>query len=290
MLIAVAEAGGVTAAATRLGVSKGWVSKVITALEARLGARLVHRNTRALALTPAGEAFLERARGAVELLDEAEQGLRAEGVSPRGELRITLPVSFGVRYVAPLISAFVDKHPAVRVHAQLADHIVDVVAEGFDLAIRGGKLDDSELVARRVCSLALWTVASPAYLARRGEPRTPAELAAHDVLIYTLSRDGARLRYPGHEPVAVRGPLASNNGDALLVAAERGLGVLVQPDWMLADAVRAGRLVRLLPDVQPATASMWAVYPSSRHLSAKVSAFVDFVAAALDPPPWGAAR
>lgn len=278
----VVEFGSFARAAERLGTSTSAVSRLVADLEAHLDARLMNRTTRRLSLTEVGQSFYERSVQLLADLEEAEDSARAVAVAPRGVLRLSCGVSFGERFLAPAIAEFSTRHRDIVFDLDLSDRAVDLVEEGFDLAIRIGSVVHQGLVSRRLGWTTPVCCASPAYLARHGTPRTPAELAGHDILSYTLvplpqvwrfeSSAGAR-----HElRVATRH--RANNGRMLAALASAGLGVAIEPDFIVAPEVRAGTLVRLLPEYTLPRSPISAVYPSRRHLSAKVSSFVGFLA------------
>lgn len=288
--VRVVETGSFTAAATSLGVSKSQVSRSVRALEDRLGARLLHRTTRAVTPTEAGQAFYGRCARILADLEEAEEAVAHLQAAPRGTLRLSLPQSFGVRYLAPIIADFLMKYPEVRVEASFTERRVDLVDEGYDLAIRIGVLDDSSLIARKLGASRRYVLGSPDYLARRGWPQTPAELKDHECLQFTYQTTGSSwvFRDAGEEvAVRVSGRMLANSGEALAAAACAGVGLVWLPDFLVADDLRAGRLVSVFGDRPDPGLAIWAVYPHSRHLAPKVRLFVDHVAAHLgDCPPW----
>ena len=279
----VVEQGSFARAADRLSVSTSAVSRQVAELEAHLDVRLLNRTTRRLSLTEAGQAFYERCVQLLADLEETESSVRSTAVEPKGTLRVTCGVTFGERYLAPAIAEFAGLHPQVSFDVDLSDRVVDLVEEGFDLAIRIGPVGNQALVSRRIGSTQFVCCASPAYLARHPAPVTPADLEQHACLGYTYaavtsawtfeSRDGTR-----HTPrIVPRHRL--NNGRMLAELAAAGLGIVLEPDFIVAPEVRSGRLQRLLTDYQPPRSLIAAVYPSRRHLSAKVRSFVDFLAA-----------
>lgn len=279
----VVEQGSFARAADRLSVSTSAVSRQVAELEAHLDVRLLNRTTRRLSLTEAGQAFYERCVQLLADLEETESSVRSTAVEPKGTLRVTCGVTFGERYLAPAIAEFAGLHPQVSFDVDLSDRVVDLVEEGFDLAIRIGPVGNQALVSRRIGSTQFVCCASPAYLARHPAPVTPADLEQHACLGYTYaavtsawtfeSRDGTR-----HTPrILPRHKL--NNGRMLAELAAAGLGIVLEPDFIVAPEVRSGRLQRLLTDYQPPRSPIAAVYPSRRHLSAKVRSFVDFLAA-----------
>jgi DNA-binding transcriptional LysR family regulator len=278
----VVELGSFARAADRLSVSTSAVSRQVAELEAHLDVRLLNRTTRRLSLTEAGQAFYERCVQLLADLEETESSVRAAAVEPKGTLRITCGVTFGERYLAAAIAEFAGRHPQVSFDLDLSDRAVDLVEEGFDLAIRIGPIGHQALVSRRIGTTQFVCCASPGYLARYRAPSTPEDLVHHACLVYTYaavasawtfeSRDGTR-----HTPrIAPRH--RTNNGRMLVELAAAGLGIVLEPDFILAPEVRSGRLQRVLPDYQPPRSPIAAVYPSRRHLSAKVRTFVDFLA------------
>jgi len=278
----VVEQGSFARAAERLGLSTSAASRQVADLEAYLDARLLNRTTRRISLTEAGQSFYERCVQLLADLEETEAAVRSTTVEPRGTLRVTCGVSFGERHLAPAVAEFAARHEGLNFDLDLSDRSVDLVEEGFDLAIRIGASRQQALVSRRIGTTQLVCCASPAYLARQPAPLTPADLERHDCLAYAYaslasawtfeSGDGER-----HVPSIVPRHRA-NNGRMLAGLAAAGLGVVLEPDFIVAPEVHAGRLVRLLPGFQPPRSPIAAVYPSRRHLSAKVRSFVDYLA------------
>lgn len=283
--VRVAELGSYTRAAEALDLSRTRVSRMIMELESHLGVRLLQRTTRRLHLTEAGEGYLARAQGILHALEEAESELGAGSTEVCGRLRLNGPMSFGTRFLAPQVSRFMREHPALEVRLDLNDRRVDLLEEGYDLAIRIGELPDSSLVARRLARCRLLLCASPDYLARFGEPRELEALSEHHCLRYrTASGTDWNL---GGRRLAVQGPLESNNGDVLTQAAEAGLGIAQQPSFLVTESIKSGRLVPLLTDAPSTTLGIYGVYPARRHLPAKVDRLLDFLADAWgDPPEW----
>jgi DNA-binding transcriptional LysR family regulator len=279
----VVELGGFARAAERLGLSTSATSRCVAELEAHLETRLLNRTTRRLSLTESGQVFYERCVQLLADLDEAEQATRGGGTEPRGTLRLTCAISFGRRHLAPAIADFLSVHPRLRFEVALSDRVVDLVEEGYDLAIRIGDLGSRNLVARKLADMRLIPCASPAYLARCGWPQTPADLAQHTCFTYEYAspRNLWRFRARDGREVSVRiaGNVHANNGDFLAAAAVSGVGVAFEPDFIVGEDLKAGRLVRLLDGYESPAEGIYAVYPSRRHLSAKVRAFVDFLAA-----------
>lgn len=283
-----AERGSQSAAARELGVTPAMVGRTVRALEDRLGVRLLNRTTTRQSLTPAGDAFLAAASAVLDALDGAERAVSDQQAELRGTLRVSAPMSFGVRHLPPVLAAFGAAYPRVQVELSLNDRVVDLVEEGFDLAVRiGGSLPDSSTVARRIASCRMVLCAAPAYLAHRGVPAAPDDLRGHDCLSYSYFAPGASWSL-GAATVRVSGPLVANNGDALLGAAVAGQGVILQPTFIVGDALREGALVALLPDWPPRALAVHAAYPASRGVPPKVRAFVDTLAARLGGAPWDA--
>jgi DNA-binding transcriptional LysR family regulator len=281
VFVRVVERGSFTRAADELGLSRAVVSKYLSRLEERLGARLLHRTTRRLSLTEAGAALFESSRDAIGRIEEAESAVARFQSAPRGRLRVSAPMSFGILHLAPALADFAREHEAVALDMRLDDRFVNLVEEGFDVAVRIGKLTDSSLVARRLGTTQVVVCASPAYLAEQGEPESPDDLAAHRCLIYTYSSTANVWRFTARDgreiPVAVTGDLRINNGIALAQAAIAGHGILLSPTFYVGPEIRAGRLKRILADYRLAELGIYAVYPQSRHVAPKVRAFVDFL-------------
>lgn len=287
----VIEAESFSSAARELGLSKSAVSKQIARLEDELGVRLLNRTTRRLSLTEAGTAFYEGCRRVVAEAEAAELAVTQLAAAPRGRLKVNAPMSFGVREVGPALPEFMACYPELSVELVLNDRVVDLVEEGFDIAVRIARLGDSSLIARRLAPCRHVLCAAPDYLAVRGTPRSVEDLKEHDCLQYSYQHSGEawHLSGPGGEQqVRVRGRLRVNNGDALLTAALGGLGVALLPSFICGDDLRAGRLVHLLAEWGgPAETAVYAVYPASRNLSPKVRVLVDFLAARFGPmPSW----
>jgi len=279
----VVEQGSFARAAERLEMSTSAVSRHVAELEAHLDARLLNRTTRRLSLTESGTAFYERCVQLLADLEEAEEAVTAAAVVPRGTLKLTCAITFGVRYLAPAIAAFRGRHPQVRVDVELSDRTVDIVDEGFDLAIRIGDIGSQSLIGRRIGSTQLICCAAPAYLARHPPPRVPADLGLHACLGYEYTPLRGVWRFRDGDgrvhDVRIGGPAHANNGEFLTALAVEGMGINLEPDFIVAPDIRAGRLVRLLGEFTAPAAGIHAVYPSRRHLSAKVRAFVDFLVA-----------
>ncbi|WP_419827532.1 LysR family transcriptional regulator [Sphingomonas sp.] len=284
--LAVAEAGGLSRAAHRLATSKSVVSRRIARLEQGLGTRLLTRNARGVVLTEAGEALRLRAGSAFDALDGAllDAGRREEELT--GLLRITAPIAFGTTHLAAMLTDFMDVHPRLRLDLSLGDRRVDILAEGFDVAVRMGSLSDSTLVARRIAPLRLAVLASPAYLARRGVPARPRDLADHDCIVYTVpGGDVWRFREGGRSTsVRVTGRFRSDSAEAMRAAAVSGHGIAGLPTYMLGAAIADGSLVPLLTGYPVAEAGLYAVRPPGPP-PAKTRAFIDALAARFGPEP-----
>jgi len=284
----VVESGAFSRAAERLGLSTTAVSRQVADLEAHLQTRLLNRTTRRLSLTESGQAFYGRAVQLLQDLQEAEQEASRAAVTARGTIRLTTSLNFGTHRVAPAIARFLARHPGVKFDVQLSDRIVDLVEEGFDLAIRIGGAGAENLVARKLGETCLVLCAAPEYLAEHGTPKTPDDLARHNCLTYEYApaRNQWRFRAPDGQEQAVRvgGSVHSNSGDLNSALAARGAGIAFEPDFIVGEDVRAGRLVALLPDHPLAPSPIYAVYPTRKHLSAKVRLFVDYLAERFAAP------
>jgi len=287
----VVEAGSFARAANRLDRSVSAVSRQVSQLESHLGVRLLNRTTRRLSMTESGQAFYERCVQLLADLDEAEEAVTAASVVPRGTLRLTAPISFGAGYLAEAIAQFQQQHPQLRFDIELSDRAVDLVDERMDLAVRIGDIGSQAVIGRRIGVAQMVCCAAPSYLARHGAPRSPADLAHHPCLTYEYSSGANTWQFVDAgrnvREVKVSGPAHGNSGAMLAALAVAGMGVTLEPDFIVADDVRAGRLVRLLPAYVPPAINIIAAYPSRRHLSAKVRAFIDFLATRFEGnPQW----
>lgn len=282
LLITVADAASFTRAADKLGISRAMASRHVLELEARLGVRLINRTTRRVALTEAGAQYVERTRELIAGLEEAERQVTSQAAEPVGRLRISAPTSFGIGYAAAAIEQFAQRHPRIAFDLVLNDRFVDLVEEGYDVAIRIGQLTDSTLIARRVASMRLIVAASPAYLARAGVPMVPADLAGRECLRYAYTRQRDLWVFEaeaGEESVRVEGRVLCNNSDAMANMAVAGIGIVRAPDFILAARIAAGQLVEVLADFSSKPIGIYAVHPSLAHVPLKVRAFVDFLGA-----------
>ena len=286
----VAETRSFSGAARRLGTSKSVVSRQIMALEAHLGARLFHRTTRSMTLTEAGEGYYERVSRILADIDEANLSVTRLQAAPRGRLRVNAPMSFGIRHLAPAIPDLLARYPELEIDMTMNDRFVDLIDEGYDVAVRIGRLTESALVARKLAPLRRVVCASPAYLAARGIPEQPSDLSTHDCLSYSNMALSDEWSFVGRDgkpiSVAVKGRLRVNNGETLRIAALRGMGLVNQPSFIVGADLQAGTLVGVLTEHMSQDGGVYAVYPHSRHLSPKVRAFVDFLAERFGPRPY----
>ena len=278
----VVEQGSFARAAERLDISTSACSRQVADLERHLDTRLLHRTTRRLSLTESGQTFYERCVQLLADLEEAETTAAASTARPRGTIKLSCSINFGVRHVSPAIGDFLARHAEIRFDVALSDRIVDLVEEGYDLAIRIGSTGGETVVARRLGETRLICCASRDYLKRHGTPRSPEDLARHRCLTYEYLQMRSQWQFrdrAGHErPVRVSGPLHSNNGDLLAAAAVQGVGIALEPDFIVGADLKAGRLVPILESFAAPVSPIYAVYASRRYLSAKVRAFVDFLA------------
>lgn len=286
---AVVDMGSFVRAAEALNLSKTAVSRLVGDLEARLGTRLLHRTTRTLSLTPEGELFHERCGHLLEGIAEAEAELRTLSGDVSGQLRVNVPVTFGLLHLAPLWPAFMAMHPGVTLDVTLSDRLVDLVDEGYDLAVRITRLDASTLVSRYLASTRMILCASPEYLRRHGAPAHPSEIAKHPVIAYTLLAMGEQWQFEGPAgPVSVKvvPRMRTNSGDTCCAAAVQHLGIVLQPSFLVAAHLASGALVEVLPQYRSIELGVYAVYPSRKHLTPKVRALVDFLVEAFRMQAW----
>lgn len=285
LFVRVAELGSFSAAANQLGMERSVVTRQIAALEAHLGAKLMVRSTRHLSLTSAGAAYLERCRVILEQVEEAEAAVMEERLLPSGQLRISLPLSFGLRRLAPILSDFAVMYPDIRLLMDFSDKKHNQIEEAIDLSIRiTSRLDPGDIV-RRLGSIQLITAAAPEYLARHGEPLHPEELDRHACLGYSPGMDDKR---PWHfmvdgqrTPFYLPFRMLANNGDALSEAAARGLGITVQPDFIIGDLLASGRLQPILQAFQAEPVGIYAVLPSNRYVPHRVRVLIEFLSSKL---------
>ncbi len=288
---AVVDAGSFVRAADALELSKTAVSRLVGDLEARLGVRLLHRTTRKLSLTSEGEVFHARCKELLADVDEAEAEVTARADQAAGLVRVNVPVSFGLLQLAPLWPAFMARHPQVTLDVTLADRIVDLVEEGFDLAVRIARLPASTLVSRQLTSTRLVLCASPEYLRREGSPAHPSELARRVVFAYTLLATGEQWSFEGPAgavTVKISPRLRSNSGDTCTAAALQHQGLVLQPSFLIGEHLRSGALVEVLPQYRSMELGVYAVYASRKHTPPKVRVLIDFLVEAFRLRAWPA--
>ncbi|MBV6861312.1 LysR family transcriptional regulator [Xanthomonas euvesicatoria] len=287
---AVAERSGFSAAADALDRSTASVTRQIAALEQRLGTRLLNRTTRRVSLTSAGSAYYQRCLQLLADLDDLEATIGAQALEPAGVLRVNAPVSYGIERLGALLPGFRARYPQVELDLSLSDRLVDMVEEGFDVAIRITRQPAPMLIARQLGKVRILACASPAYLARAGTPRHPSDLAGHECLLYHYSPSGDEVRFQGPEgdiDVRLRSGLRANNGHVLNAAALAGQGIVMQPDFLAEPHLAAGRLVRILPDYALDEIGIFAVYTSRSHLAPKVRSFIDYLIECMAEPGPG---
>lgn len=289
--VAVVDAGSFVGGADALQLSKSVVSRVVSELEQRLGVRLLHRTTRRLSLTREGEVFHERCKDLLASLEAAETEITHHTGEVMGELRISAPVSFGLLQLAPLWPVFMARHPQLVLDVTLGDRLVDLVDEGFDLAVRIAQLNNSSLVTRRLATTRLVLCATPRYLLEQGPLQHPSELAHHPVFAYKLLATGEQWNFEGPDgPVAVKiNPrMRSTSGDTCCAAALQHQGLVLQPTFLVGHHLARGDLVEVLPQFRSTELGIYAVYPSRKQLAPKVRLMVDFLAEAFAAPAWSA--
>lgn len=286
MFVAVLDSGSFAAAARRLGTSSGQASKLVARLEADLGVQLIKRTTRALAATEVGQAYYERMRGILEDFDALEASVRNASGAPAGRLRVAAPLTFGTTQLMPRLIDFGTAFPGIQLDIGFTDRTVNLIDEGYDMAIRIGTPADSRLITRKLCDARVVTVAAPGYIARHAAPNSPVDLAQHDLIIDTNFRDPGNWHFASG-PVAVGGRFRFSNAEACLMAAEAGFGVARIPTFIAGPSLRAGRLVTVLAGEEGRPHAIHAVYPAARHLAVKVRALVDYLAGCFrGAPEW----
>lgn len=289
--VTVVDTGSFVRAADALNLSKTATSRLVGELEARLGTRLLHRTTRKLSLTPEGEVFHERCTRLLEGVAEAEAELAAHLGQAMGQLKVNVPVTFGLLHLAPLWPAFMALHPKVELDITLSDRLVDLVDEGYDLAVRIARLQTSSLVSRQLTSTRMVLCASPQYLRRHGVPAHPSDIAQHSVIAYTLLSMGEQWEFEGPQgPVSVKvlPRMRTNSGDTCCAAAVQHQGIVLQPSFLVGAHLASGALVEVLPQYRSIELGVYAVYPTRKHLTPKVRALVDFLVNAFRMHAWPA--
>ena len=291
--VKVVESGGFSAAARTLGMSPSMVTAHVQSLEERLGVRLLNRSTRRVSLTEVGQAYYERCLQVLADVEDADQIAQALQSTPRGTLRLNTSIAIPP-LLAPVIAEFVALYPDVSINLTMTDRMIDLVEEGFDLAVRNMSVPDSSLVVRRVATYRFVVAGAPSYLAARGTPKQPADLAHHNCMIYSHSAWGNEWRFAapnGEQSVTVRGNLQANSDNALRLAAVHGQGLALAPSFLLIDEIKAGRLIPVLTEFLQTENAINAIYPHRHHLSAKVRSFIDLLARHFHTDPaWADPR
>jgi DNA-binding transcriptional LysR family regulator len=288
----IAETGSFSGAAREFGISSATVSKVIQRLEHRIGERLIHRTSRRFALTETGRVLVVRAAQILAEGEAVEAEAQAKSVVPHGRVRLGAPMSFGLRHLAPLLPAFLQIYSEISVDLQLDDRIVDLVAGGFDLALRIADMPDSSLVARRLCPVRRWVVGHPAYFAKHGTPKRPKDLKEHSCLGYSYLTSGETWHFSNahgaEEAVTIRGPLTSTNAEALQASLEAGMGIAMQPDFLVWEAIQAGRLAVVMKEWTSPLLTLSLVTPSGGPRAPRVTVLYDFLVRHLSAgtAPW----
>lgn len=292
MFVAVIDDGSFASAAQRLGTSSGQASKLVSRLEADLGVQLIKRTTRALFPTEVGQAYYQRMKALLEEFDALDASVRNASGAPAGKLRLTAPMSFGTIQLAPVLPDFARAFPDIQLDVSFSDRVVNLIDEGFDIAVRIGNPADSSLIARKLCDARIVVVAAPAYVEKKGTPATPDDLVTHDCIIDTNFRDPLHWRFAASKPgetrtIEVSGRLQFSNGEACLTAALAGLGIARVPSFIAGPCIREGRVRLLLADNEEDALGIYAVYPPAKHLALKVRALVDFLANCFrGQPEW----
>lgn len=288
--VTVVDSGSFSAAGERLETAKSAVSRRVSTLEQRLGVKLLNRTTRRLSLTEAGRAFHERATRILADLDEAEQAVGDSQSALSGQIRLAAPLSFGLQHLSPALNQFSHTHPEVQLHIDLNDRQVNIVEEGFDLAVRIGQLEDSSLIARRLCPIRFVTVASQAYLEQYGTPETPQQLSQHRGLRYSNSPRPTAWSYVGADGVSIQADvpdqLVANNGEILTQAALDGLGIAKEPSFIAYQYLLDRRLQRILTDYKVNSVNLYVMFPPGRYMSRRVRALADFLLSYFGSEPY----
>lgn len=285
IFVRIAELGSFTAVAEQMGLARSVVTRQIAALESHLGVKLMVRNTRRLSLTSAGSAYLEKCKVVLDLIEAAEASVMEERLTPRGNIRIGVPLSFGLKKLTPILLEFSERYPDINLEIVFDDHQMNLIEEGIDLSIRiATQLAPGDIV-RKLGSCRLFTVASPDYLKQHGRPNHPSELTNHECLGYTLTANGMSWEFmvEGHlETFYIRSRIKANNGDALTEAAARGLGITRQPDFIVDDYLATGQVETILNEFNAAVLGIYAILSSNRYVPHRVRVLLDFLATKLE--------
>jgi DNA-binding transcriptional LysR family regulator len=287
---AVVDAGSFVGAAEGLDISKAVVSRLVAELENRLGVRLLHRTTRKLSLTEEGQSFYARCKTLLAGVEEAEAEVTIQTGQARGVLKLNVPVTFGILNLAPLWGTFLSQNPAVTLDVTLSDRVVDLVEEGYDLTVRIGRLSSSSLVSRQISSSRMVLCASPAYLKRQARPAHPSQLTTHTIISYSLLSNGDHWEFTGPKglvKVKVTPRMKTNSGDTCVRAALDGLGIVLQPSFIVNQHLDSGKLVEILPGYQSAELGIYAVYASRHNVPPKVRILIDYLVRAFGDKSWG---
>ena len=286
---AVVDAGSFVQAADALDMSKPTVSRYVSDLEGRLGVRLLQRTTRKLSLTEEGQSFYARCKAVLADVEVAETEITSKSVTVKGLIKVNVPVSFGLLELAPRWPGFMAKYPDVQLDISLADRMVDLVEEGYDLAVRIARLPNSSLVSRKLASTRLILCASNGYLRKYGKPKHPSDLTRHSVLSYSLLATGDQWDFEGPDgkvSVSVKPTLRTNSGDTCIAAARKSQGIILQPSFMVGNDLQSGALVELMPQYRSQEFGIYAVYPTRQYVSPKVRAMIDFLSKELAGVSW----
>jgi DNA-binding transcriptional LysR family regulator len=286
---AVVDSGSFVQAADALNISKPAVSRHVSELEQRLGVRLLQRTTRKLSLTEEGRTFYARCKSLLAEVEVAETEISSKAVAVKGLVKVNVPVSFGLLELAKVWPGFMSRYPDVELDITLSDRFVDLVEEGYDLAVRIARMPNSSLISRKLASSRMILCASPAYLRKHGKPKKPSDLAAHAALSYSLLATGDQWEFDGPEGktfVTVKPVMRTNSGDSCLAAARQHKGIILQPSFIVAGDLQSGALVELLPGHRSLEFGIYAVYPSRQFVSPKVRAMIDFLSQAFEKTTW----
>ncbi|MEO8006076.1 MAG: LysR family transcriptional regulator [Betaproteobacteria bacterium] len=287
LFVRIVETGSFSAVAREMNMTQPTVSKQLTALEKQLKTRLLNRSTRQLSLTEAGSAYFDSSKRILDIVNDAEANLGVLQTQLTGVLRINSSIGLGQMYLGPLVLKFQKAHPGLMMDLTYADRFVDLVEEGVDVAIRIGRLVDSGLAARRIGTSERCLIATPAYLKKNGTPKIPQDLVNHNCILYAYLSTGSEWLFGenGEIRVKVSGTLRANNGEAIRQAVMADIGIAASPAWLIQDDLKSGKVIEILRDFTPPSGEINAVYPSGRHVSAKVRAFTEFVKAEFEKIP-----